>query len=117
MPCGRIGARGSTTISAAEQWARFDAFIKQDSYLSKNRGKIAQRFGLVNPWYSNVDVRVLQDVALTRMGGYLRSLRAFQVEAVADERARANPHGVGSEMPWGERHAVDTLRPSSARTR
>ena len=55
--------------------------------------------------------------ALTRMGGYLRSLRAFQVEAVADERARANPHGVGSEMPWGERHAVDTLRPSSARTR
>ena len=60
---------GATTISAAEQWARLDAFIKQDSYLSQNRGKIAQRFGLVNPWYSNVDVRVLQDIALTRGGG------------------------------------------------
>jgi hypothetical protein len=67
--------QGSTTISAAEQWSRFDAFIKQDSYLSKNRGEIAERFGLVNPWYSNLDVRVLQDIALTRTGSQQHNLQ------------------------------------------
>ena len=47
-----------------EQWAGLDAFIRQDEYLSKHRGEIAERFGAVNPWYSNVDLRILQDIAL-----------------------------------------------------
>lgn len=59
---------GATTITPAEQWAQFDAFIKQDGYLSSHRGKIAERFGLINPWYTNLDARVLQDVALGRGG-------------------------------------------------
>ena len=53
-------------ISAAEQWSRLDAFISQDKYLSEHRGEIAERFGAVNPWYSNFDVRVLQDIAFDR---------------------------------------------------
>jgi hypothetical protein len=60
--------RGTTTISPAEQWARFDAFIQQDSYLSTHRGQIAERFGLVNPWYTNLDLRIQQDVALSGLG-------------------------------------------------
>jgi hypothetical protein len=56
--------RGSTTISPAQQWSQLDAFINQDSYLSSHRGQIADRFGLVNPWYTDVDMRVLQDIAL-----------------------------------------------------
>jgi hypothetical protein len=52
----------------AQQWAGLDAFIKQDEYLSKHRGEIAERFGAVNPWYSNLDVRVLQDLGLVRAG-------------------------------------------------
>jgi len=48
-------------LTAAEQWTAFDAFIKQDDYLSENRGKIAKRFGAVNPWYSNIDLRIVQD--------------------------------------------------------
>ena len=56
--------RGSVTISPAEQWSQLDAFIRQDSYLGKHRGQIADRFGLVNPWYTNVDMRLLQDIAL-----------------------------------------------------
>jgi len=52
---------GGTTRSAQQQWADFDAFIAQDPYLSKHRGEIAERFGGVNPWYSNVDLRILQD--------------------------------------------------------
>jgi hypothetical protein len=38
--------------------------IQQDSYLGAHRGRIAERFGFVNPWYSDVDVRVQQDFAL-----------------------------------------------------
>jgi hypothetical protein len=59
---------GATTFTPAQQWAQFDAFINQDKYLNAHRGEIAERFGLVNPWYTNLDVRVLQDIALARAG-------------------------------------------------
>jgi hypothetical protein len=49
------------TVFAAEQWSRLDAFIRQDSYLNAHRGQIAERMGALNPWYSNIDLRVLQD--------------------------------------------------------
>ncbi|MBU2445235.1 MAG: carboxypeptidase regulatory-like domain-containing protein [Bacteroidetes bacterium] len=54
---------GGKTVSAADQWAAFNAFIEQDEYLKANRGKIAERFGAVNPWFSNIDLRILQDFA------------------------------------------------------
>jgi hypothetical protein len=47
-----------------DQWPALDAFIKQDKYLSKHRGEIAERFGGVNGWYSDVDLRILQDIGL-----------------------------------------------------
>jgi hypothetical protein len=53
---------GGQTISPADQWTRLNAFIEQDDYLKSHRGHIAERFGAVNPWYSDVDVRVLQDI-------------------------------------------------------
>ncbi len=49
------------TITADQQWAALDAFIKQDDYLNSNRGTIAERFGEINPWFSNIDLRILQD--------------------------------------------------------
>jgi hypothetical protein len=49
------------TITAQEQWTRLNAFIEQDNYLSEHRGEIAERFGGVNPWYSNIDLRITQD--------------------------------------------------------
>jgi len=54
-------ANGNLFASAAVQWQALDAFIKQDSYLSSHRGQIAERFGGVNPWYSNIDLRIMQD--------------------------------------------------------
>ena len=59
---------GIVTATPQEQWNQFDAFIAQDDYLSENRGQIAERFAAVNPWYSNLDLRILQDVAF-RVGG------------------------------------------------
>jgi hypothetical protein len=59
--------QGGVTLTPAQQWAALDAFIQQDSYLSQHRGEIAKRFGLVNPWYSDVDLRMQQDIGL--LGG------------------------------------------------
>ena len=55
---------GGVVVSPGEQWAKLDAFIKQDEYLSKHRGEVAERFGEVNPWYSDLDLRILQDIGL-----------------------------------------------------
>ena len=54
---------GVVTYSAADQARDFNAFIEQDDYLSENRGKISERFGAVNPWYSNIDFKIIQDIS------------------------------------------------------
>jgi hypothetical protein len=92
--------QGSGTLTAAQQWTALDAFIQQDSYLSEHRGEIAQRFGLVNPWYSDVDLRIQQDIGLVtgatshavavsldvmNLGNLLNS--SWGVRKVADARA------------------------------
>ena len=51
-------------VSPQEQWNRLDAFISQDGYLSSHRGQIADRFGELNPWYQDVDLRVLQEIGV-----------------------------------------------------
>jgi len=53
-----------SNVTPSQQWAALDAFIKQDKYLESHRGQIAERFGEVNPWYSNIDLKVMQDFAL-----------------------------------------------------
>lgn len=65
----------SGTISPAEQWTRLDALIRQDKYLSGHRGQIAERFGLLNPWYTNLDARLQHDISLARGG----QEHAFQI--------------------------------------
>jgi len=50
-----------SNVTPDQQWAALDAFIKQDKYLNSHRGEIAERSGEVNPWYSNIDLRILQD--------------------------------------------------------
>ena len=54
--------RDGQVITAAQQWQALDAFIEQDGYLSQNRGQISERFGLLNPWYQTLDLRILQDI-------------------------------------------------------
>jgi hypothetical protein len=52
---------GQVVKSADQQWQELNAFIEQDPYLSSHRGQIAERFGLVNEWWWNIDLRILQD--------------------------------------------------------
>lgn len=56
-------ATGTFFATPEEQWAALNAFIEQDGYLSGRRGEIVERFGAVNPWYSNIDLRLLQDLS------------------------------------------------------
>ncbi len=56
-------------VTVQQQSDALEAFIEQDDYLSSHRGQIAERFGALNPWYSNVDLRILQDFAF---GGITR---------------------------------------------
>lgn len=50
-----------TATEGTAQKAALKAYINQDDYLSKNRGAVVEKYGLLSPWFSNIDVRVLQD--------------------------------------------------------
>jgi len=63
-----LDADDNVIATPEQQWAALDAFIEQDRYLSEHRGEIAERFGAVNPWYSNIDLRILQDISFTVAG-------------------------------------------------
>ncbi len=49
-------------FSPAQQSAAFFAYIDQDKYLSKRKGQYAERNGARLPFFSNLDLRVLQDI-------------------------------------------------------
>lgn len=53
-----------TNVTPAQQWNALNAFIAQDGYLSSHRGQIADRFGELNPWYNDVDLRLLQEIGV-----------------------------------------------------
>ncbi len=48
-------------VTGNQQWAALDEFIEQDPYLSQHRGEISERFGLLNPFWSNIDFKLMQD--------------------------------------------------------
>lgn len=48
--------------SVAEQAAAWSQFIDNTPYLSKNQGTYAGRNSAYLPWYSKIDVRILQDI-------------------------------------------------------
>jgi hypothetical protein len=50
-----------------QQWVILDQYIRQDDYLSQNRGKVAERNGGILPWLHRFDVRVAQDVYVARL--------------------------------------------------
>jgi len=91
-------ANGNFFATTAEQWAAFNAFIEQDDYLSENRGTIAERNGLVNPWYFNIDLRILQDFSFMLVG----KRHTFQLSVdILNVANLLNPD-------WGVRKVADT---------
>ena len=53
---------GGRTFTAAEQAAAWDAYIAQDSYLSKHRGQYAERGAVFLPLVKRIDLSVSQDI-------------------------------------------------------
>ena len=53
--------------SPAEQWTILNNYIEKDDYLSNNRGQVAERNGAKLPWLHRFDVRVAQDIYVTRL--------------------------------------------------
>jgi hypothetical protein len=53
-------ANGHIADEAAQRGA-FKQFIGQDKYLSGLRGKYTEKYGGETPWFSQVDMRILQD--------------------------------------------------------
>lgn len=49
-------------MSAAAQSAAFWNYIENDDYLKKNKGKFAERNGLVGPWVNRIDLKITQDL-------------------------------------------------------
>jgi hypothetical protein len=65
---------GTTTITAAQQWANLDKYIEEDAYLSKNRGKYAEKNGAWSPFTTIFDIAVRQDIGLN-IGGQSHKLQ------------------------------------------
>lgn len=53
-------------MTSARQWEILNNYIEQDTYLSKNRGKVAERNGALAPWFNRFDFRLVQDIVFTR---------------------------------------------------
>ena len=65
------------TFSVAEQTTAFEAFIRQDNYLSKNRGRVAERGAVFLPTVFRTDFSITQDL-FTNVRG---TKNAIQVRA------------------------------------
>lgn len=95
----------AATFTAAQQAAAWEAFINQDEYLSKNRGKYAERGAKFLPFFTNVDFSVAQDV-IARIG---KTKHTFQV------RADILNFGNLLNSNWGVGETFTTLQPLIAR--
>lgn len=58
-----VDALGVTQTQAAQRQA-FKQFIAQDKYLRERRGEYTEKYGAESPWYSQLDLRVLQDLLI-----------------------------------------------------
>lgn len=77
-------SKGKVTFaaeSADSQWARLEAFINQDPYLSKKRGQYTERNGAEYPWMNRFDLRITQDV-FTKFGEENKSRFQISVDFV-----------------------------------
>ena len=55
---------GTTTFTPQQQKDALEAYIQKDKYLSKNRGKFADRNGARLPFTHNLDLKLQQDFTL-----------------------------------------------------
>jgi hypothetical protein len=64
MPFAPYSDVNGVTQNAVTQRAALKQFIAQDKYLSGLRGNYTEKYGGETPWYSQLDLRILQDFKL-----------------------------------------------------
>ncbi|WP_226389139.1 TonB-dependent receptor [Penaeicola halotolerans] len=88
-------------VSAEQQWQQLDAYIENDQYLSKNRGKYAERNGARTPWNHSVDLNISYQKTLGKKDNILElSLDIFNFTNLINRN-------------WGKQHFVPNLENSS----
>ncbi|MFD2786424.1 TonB-dependent receptor [Hymenobacter rubripertinctus] len=90
-----------TVVSADQQWQQLNAYIGQDKYLSTRRDQYAERNGNLSPWYTQLDMKLLQDFSL--MAGEKK--HTFQISF--------DIQNLGNLLnsDWGVRQTVANNRP------
>jgi len=69
------------TITAQQQLDAFWSYLEGDSYLSNNKGKYAERFGKLEPWYNNIDFKFAQEI-FTQIGASRRGTLELTLDIV-----------------------------------
>ncbi len=89
---GEVDRQGVYTAAPQEDYDALFSFIENDDYLSENKGKMSERNGAVNPWFNNIDMKVIQDIPdLWGMGHFQLSLDILNVANL-----------LNSEWGWNE---------------
>lgn len=74
-----LDVNGSVQDAAAQRTA-YKSFIAQDKYLSSKRGMYTEKYAGENPWFSQVDMRILQDFVIGE--GAKKSTIQFSIDFV-----------------------------------
>jgi hypothetical protein len=89
-------ASGGVTYTAAQQATAWDAYISQDSYLSKHRGQYAERNGVLLPMAFRLDLSLAQDL-FKNVGGARHSL-TFRADFLNFSNLVNHSWGVGQRL-------------------
>jgi Carboxypeptidase regulatory-like domain len=87
---------GSVPFTADQQAAAWDAYISQDSYLSKHRGQYVERNGVIYPMVFRLDFSVAQDL-FKNLGGAKHSLQ-FRADFLNFSNLLNHDWGVGQRL-------------------
>jgi len=87
---------GTRVFTAEEQAAAWEAYIRQDSYLSKHRGEYAERGAVFLPWVWRLDLGVAQDL-FKDIGGKRHSL-SFRADVLNFGNLLSSKWGVGQRL-------------------
>ena len=114
---GQLKFSGNDVQQTAQR-AGFESYIQQDKYLSSHRGQVAEKFTSFTPWFSTLDVRVLQEYRLPNTHAIQLSLDILNfgnllnsnwgVRQFASYTGLAQPLGVSTDSKGVPTYSFDT---------
>ncbi len=87
---------GGVTFTPEQQAAAYEAYIKQDKYLSSRRGQYSERNGALLPWITTLDLSFAQDFFIN-VGGSRNTLQ-LRLDCFNFTNLINNKWGVGQSV-------------------